>query len=382
MPALEGIRVVEMAGLAPVPYCGMMLADFGAQVVRIDRMQAAILSSGPDDPMARGKRSIRIDLKKPDGVRALIALIEHSDVLIDSFRPGVMERLGLGPELVLARNPKLIYARLTGYGQSGALAPKAGHDINYLALSGALSLCGRQGQLPAPPANLVADFAAGGLLCAFGVLLALIERAQSGQGQVIDSSMVDGAASLTTALHYLRHAGLWKLERGSNLFDSGAPWYDSYETKDGKFVAVGALEPQFFAALLVGLGLGPDEVGPQMDADGWPRMRALLAARFQTRTRDEWMSIFEATDACVTPVLDLSEVQSHRHHVDRSLFFQPDHGALQVAAVPKLSRTPGKAALLSPREGEHTWQVLREIGFSDSQIQNLIDGGAVAAAPG
>lgn len=378
MAALEGTRVIEMAGLAPVPYCGMMLADFGAQVTRVDRIQAGMIASGPDDPMARGKRSIRVDLKNPQGVRALIDLIDRADVLLDSYRPGVMEKLGLGPDVLLAGNPKLIYARMTGYGQTGPYASRAGHDINYVALSGALSLCGRKGQPPAPPANLLADFAAGGLLCAFGVLLALFERTRSGQGQVIDASMVDGAASLTTAIHYFRHVGIWNSERGTNLFDTGAPWYDSYETSDGKLIAVGALEPQFFAALLAALGVGPAEAGAQMDRGAWPQMRELFAQKFRTKTRQAWMEVFDKIDACVTPVLELGEVSSHPHHEARSLLFRPEGGCMQVGAVPGLSRTPGAPSHRSPRQGEHTREVLREIGYGDPQIQALIDARAIA----
>ena len=377
MTALQGIRVIEMAGLAPVPYCGMLLADFGAEVIRVDRMQSTLLSSGPEDPMARGKRSIRLDLKHPDGVATLLDLMDRADVLIDSFRPGVMERLGIGPEQVRARNPRLVYARLTGYGQQGPMASRAGHDINYIALSGALALCGRQGQLPAPPANLLADFAAGGLMCAFGVLLALLERAHSGRGQVIDASMVEGAASLTTAIHYLLHVGMWKQQRGVNLFDSGAPWYDSYETADGKLVAVGALEPQFYANLLAVLELDGELAGSQMDQDAWPRMRQRIAERFRTRTRSEWMERFDQVDACVTPVLEASELQAHPHHAARDLFFRAPGGPLQVSAVPRLSRTPGQPAARAPREGEHSRELLGELGYDDARIDELINQGAV-----
>jgi alpha-methylacyl-CoA racemase len=378
MTALQGIRVLEMAGLAPVPYCGMLLADFGAEVVRVDRMQPSMLSSRPEDPMARGKRSIRIDLKKPDGVSTVLDLLDNSDVLLDAYRPGVMERMGLGPEAVMKRNPRLVYARLTGYGQTGPDAGRAGHDINYIALSGALSLCGRAGQPPAPPANLLADFAGGGLMCAFGVVVALLERTLSGFGQVIDASMAEGAASLTTATHYLRHCGLWAGDRGQNLLDSGAPWYDVYETRDGRWVAIGALEPAFFATAIAAMGLLPGEVGAQMDPSGWPKMRQLFAERFRGRTRDDWMEVFGGIDGCVAPVLELGEVQEHPQHQARSAFFRPEGGPTQPEATPRLSRTPGQAARTSPAEGQNTREILAELGYSASRIDELAARGVVA----
>jgi len=377
MTVLQGIRVVEMAGLAPVPFCGMLLSDFGAEVIRVDRTTRGFLPASPDDPLARGKRSIRVDLKHPLGVAAVARLIERADVLLDSFRPGVLERLGLGPEPLMQRNPRLIYARLTGYGQTGPWSHKAGHDINYLSLSGALSQCGRQGQLPSPPANIVADFAGGGLFCAFGVLLAIIERLRSGKGQVIDSSMVEGTASLTTALHYLRGMGVWNDQRGTNLFDTGAPWYDVYEAADGGLMSVGALEPQFFASLLAVLEIDPDSIGPQMDPSSWPEMRRVFAERFRTRTRNEWLTAFESVDACVTPVLGLGEVQEHPQARERESFVARSDGTVVPAPAPRLGRTPASPASTGPREGEHTREVLRECGYDDAAVDEMIGAGAV-----
>lgn len=380
MSALEGVTVVEFAGLAPVPYCGMMLADFGARVIRVDRMQPSMLASRPDDPLGRGKQSIRADLKNPAAVEILLRLLDRADVLLDPYRPGVLERYGLGPEVLGARNPKLIYARLTGYGQSGPYRTMAGHDINYIALSGALSLFGRDGQAPVPPANVLGDFAAGGMLCALGVCLALLERHRSGRGQVVDAAIVDGAAHLCTALQYLRHAGIWQDRRGSNWFDTGAPWYDVYATKDGKYLALGAFEPQFFAQLLQGLGLETHLVAAQFDPAAWPSMRQRIAEAVATKARDEWMQQFENTDACVAPVLGLDEAEQHKHIAAREVMMRSDAGVPQASAAPRLERTPGKAAPQSPHNGEHTHELLRELGLTSGEVQQLVDSGAFGGA--
>jgi alpha-methylacyl-CoA racemase len=375
MGALQGIRVIEMAGLAPAPYCGMILADFGADVVRIDRIGAP-----PTDLLARGKRSAAIDLKHPEGVSTLLALIERADVLIEPFRPGVMERLGLGPDVACGRNPRLVYARLTGYGQSGPYAAMAGHDIDYIALSGTLSAIGRRGEKPLAPINLLGDFAGGGLLCALGIAIALVERSRSGQGQVIDSAMVDGAAHLGSFLYKFRSVGFWKDERGTNLLDGGAPFYDTYETKDGKYVAVGALEPEFYAALLKGLGIDSARVPGQMEREHWPAMARRFAEIFASRTRDEWCTVFDGTDACVAPVLGLGEVRDHPHAKARSLVVPDAQGHPEPAPAPRLSRTPGSVARPIPRPGEHTREVFAELGFAAGEIDRLIATGVIGCA--
>ncbi|MFW5741460.1 MAG: CaiB/BaiF CoA transferase family protein [Myxococcota bacterium] len=377
MPPLQGIRVIELAGLAPVPYCGMILADFGADVIRVDRTKPGFLPSRPDDPLGRGKRSMRVDLKKPDGAQVVAKLARDADVLLDPFRPGALERRGLGPDALMDRNPRLIYARLTGYGQDGPHSPRAGHDINYLALSGALSLCGRKQTPPTPPANLLADFAGGGLMCALGVVLALFERNASGRGQVLDTSMVEGAANLTTALHYLRHVGVWNDQRGSNWFDTGAPWYDVYETLDGKYMAVGALEPQFFAALLAGLGIDPSTLSHPMDPKGWTAMRETFASAFRSKTRDAWCEVFDEVDACVTPVLGLGELATHPHLAAREMIVQGPDGTPQPAPAPRLQRTPARKVTAAPREGEHTRAVLAELGYAVDDVERLMRTGAV-----
>src|SRR5215468_524844 len=283
MSALEGIRVVEMAGLAPAPFCGLILADFGADVVRVDRVGA-----GSVDQLARGKRSVAVNLKSPEGVATVLRLIERADVLLEPYRPGVMERLGLGPEVACARNPRLVYARLTGFGQDGPYANMAGHDINYIAISGALSLLGRKGEKPLAPVNLLGDFAGGGMLCALGIALALLERGRSGKGQVVDAAMADGSAYLSTFVYKFRNAGFWRDERGTNLLDGGAPFYETYRTKDGQYMSVGAIEPQFYAALLQGLGLDPAAMPQQMDQASWAATAARFTEIFASKTRDEW----------------------------------------------------------------------------------------------
>lgn len=364
MRALEGIKVVEMAGLAPAPFCGMILADFGADVVRVDRP-----GGGSMDRLARGKRSVAVNLKHPAAVEAVLRIAEKADVLLEPYRPGVMERHGLGPEVVMVRNPGLVYARLTGFGQHGPFAAMAGHDINYLALSGALSMLGRRGEKPLPPLNLLADFAAGGLTCALGIVLALFERVHSGRGQIVDAAMVDGAAYLSTFVHRTR--GLWSGERGTNLLDGGAPFYDTYRTQDGGYVSVGALEPQFYAALLAGLGLDPAGLPAQMDQAHWPEMAARFTEIFAGKTRAEWAAIFDGTDACVVPVLDLDELGGHPHNRVRELLGRDEHGQPQPA--PRLSRTPGRAGDASPEVGEHTRTVLGEYGFTPEEIARLFE---------
>ncbi|NXY17452.1 AMACR racemase, partial [Atrichornis clamosus] len=367
--ALSGVRVLELAGLAPAPLCGMILADFGARVVRVDRPPG---SASASDVQGRGKRSLALDLKRPQGAAVLRRLCGGADVLVEPFRHGVMEKLGLGPEVLLQENPRLIYARLTGFGQTGKYAKSAGHDINYLALSGVLSNLGRKDENPCAPINLLADFAGGGVMCAMGIVIALYERATSGRGQIIDASMVEGVAYLSSFLWKSKNLGLWSRPRGENLLDSGAPFYEIYRTSDGKFVAVGALEPQFYEQLIKGLGLDSDELPPQMSSSDWPDMKKKFASIFAQKTQAEWCNIFDGTDACVTPVLSLDDVASHQHNKQRSSFIKNDQGEISPRPAPRLSRTPGVASCKrDPFIGEHTEEILVEYGFTKQEIAKL-----------
>ncbi|KAM6985206.1 alpha-methylacyl-CoA racemase [Aplochiton taeniatus] len=372
--ALAGVRVIELAGLAPAPFCGMILSDFGAKVIRVDRTRVAIAM----DTQARGKRSVSLNLKTPEGVAVLRKLCVQSDVILEPYRKGVMEKLGLGPDELLKENPRLVYARLTGYGQSGPYANAAGHDINYLALSGLLSMLGRSGEKPYAPLNLVADFAGGGLTCALGVVLALLERTRSGKGQVIDTSMVEGAAYVGSFIWKSRGIGMWNRSRGENLLDSGAPFYDTYQTSDGKHMAVGALEPQFYSRLLKGLGLNIADLPPQMSFSDWPALRQTFTKCFATKTQEEWSSIFEGTDACVTPVLSFDQVSSHSHNQERGSFIQDAQGEESPRPAPVLSRSPAQPCLdRDPVIGEHTRPVLEEYGFKPEEIDKMLAAGVV-----
>ena len=339
MGPLAGVRVVEMAGLAPAPFAAMMLADLGAEVIRVARGDGGAALSPPAGPLNRGKTSLALDLRRQPDLELLLEMTDRADVFIEGNRPGAAERLGIGPDVLCRRNPRLVYGRLTGWGQDGPLAPTAGHDINYIALSGALDLVGRAGERPVPPVNLLADFAGGGMLLVVGVLAALQERTVSGRGQVIDAAMTDGSALLTAFVHGMRAAGLWNSPRGENLFDGAAPFYDTYECADGLHVAVGCVEPQFFAEMLRLLELDPDTVPGQLDFDQWPRLRTLVADRLRTRTRDEWTEVFAGSDACVTPVLSPWEAHTHPHNRDRSAFVEVD-GLRQPAPAPRFARTP------------------------------------------
>ena len=304
MGPLHGLKLIEIAGIGPGPYCAMLLADMGAEVVRVVRPGPDAFVQDPSrDLLSRGRRSIGVDLKQPEGVATVLEMVEQADGLFEGFRPGVMERLGLAPDVCLARNPRLVYGRMTGFGQEGPLAKTAGHDINYIALAGVLAHLGRRDQPPTPPINLIGDFGGGGLLLAFGMLCALLERVRSGQGQVVDAAMVDGAAALMTIFHGAEQSGFWSDERGHNMLDSGAPFYDAYETKDGRYVAIGAIEPQFYAKLLELTGLSGEALPGQMDRSQWPALKARLAGIFKTKSRDEWCEIFEGSDACFAPVL-------------------------------------------------------------------------------
>lgn len=375
MRPLDRIKVIEMAGLAPSPYCGMLLSDFGADVVIVDRRVKdgpEIPNVMPKSPFDRGKRSMRVNLKADEGVAIVQRMIQDFDVLVEPYRPGVMEALGLGPDEALKLNPKLIYARLTGWGQNGSYASMAGHDINYIALSGALSLFKRRGERPLPPCNILGDFAGGGMLCTMGILLALVERNTSGQGQIVDAAMVDGAANLSTLFYGLLGNHLMTLDIGTNMLDSGAPYYQTYEAADSKFISVGAIEGRFYAQLLEGLGLDPSSLPHQNDVQRWPEMRDRFATVFKTKTRDEWAAIFEGKDACVAPVLELNEVGAHPHNQERELLVSID-GIPQPAPAPRLSRTPGTAVGPGDPRGSNTREVLDELGYSGEEIKELFN---------
>ncbi|TDC42051.1 CaiB/BaiF CoA-transferase family protein [Micromonospora sp. KC213] len=347
---MAGVRVVELAGLAPAPFGCMMLADLGADVVRVDRPggpAAGRLAPPATGPLQRGRRIVALDLRSPDGVTDLLRLVERADVLVEGYRPGVAERLGVGPDTCRERNPRLVYARMTGWGQDGPRAIRAGHDIDYIALAGALEPLGRAGERPHAPLNLLGDFAGGGMLLAVGVLAALLERERSGVGQVVDAAMVDGSALLTAFLHGMIGAGSWPASRGGNLLDGGAPFYDTYRTADGRFVAVGALEPPFYAALLAGLDLADEGLPAQYDPSGWPRLRRRFTERFAERTRDEWEEVFADLDACVAPVLSPTEAHRHPHNAARGTFVTVG-GQLQPAPAPRFGRTPAAVPRPAP----------------------------------
>ncbi|WP_345525729.1 CaiB/BaiF CoA-transferase family protein [Nocardioides endophyticus] len=377
---LTSVLVVELAGIGPGPFAAMMLADMGATVIRVDRA-GAVPTERPDGPhpdmLNRGRRSIAVDLKSSAGRDVTLSLIENADVLIEGFRPGVTERLGLGPADCLGRNPRLVYGRMTGWGQTGPMSQFAGHDVNYIALTGALHAVGRAGERPVPPMNLVGDFGGGGLMLAFGVVAAVLEARMSGRGQVVDAAMVDGASVLTTAIHGLRSRGIWTGGRGENLLDTGAPFYEVYECADGKYVAIGAIEPQFYAELvrLTGYQEQPDDPD-RMDADEWPAAKERWTRLFLTRGRDEWVTMAGSSDACLTPVLDWDEAASHPHLVARETFIE-HAGVVQPAPAPRFGATPGRIQRPAPYPGDHTDELLGETGFDAEAIAALRASGAV-----
>ncbi len=376
---LTGYKVIELAGIGPGPFAAMMLADLGAEVIMVERTAAAATSSkGPRDIALRGRRSIALDLKQREGVDALLRLIDSADVLIEGFRPGVMERLGVGPDLCLERNPKLVYGRMTGWGQTGPYALTAGHDINYISLAGVLAHIGRAGEGPVPPLNLVGDFGGGAMFLVAGVLAALLEAQRSGAGQVVDAAMIDGAAMLMTMFWSMRSLGIFdETQRGSNLLDSGAPYYDVYRCADGEYVSVGAIEPQFYALLLDKAGLADDpRFARQNDRKAWPEMKQALTEVFASKTRAEWCALLEYTDACFAPVLRMSEAAQHRHNVERQGYVEID-GVVQPAPAPRFSRTPAGAGS-PPAFGQDTRAVLSEIGLPEDEIDALYKSGAVA----
>jgi len=358
----------------------MLLSDLGADVVRIDRSSNVVggdPATPPTDVLARGRRSVGVDLKHPDGVATVLDLVAAADVVVEGFRPGVMERLGLGPEECMARNPKLIYARMTGWGQEGSYAPTAGHDINYIALAGALEPLGREGQKPTPPINLVGDFGGGGMMLAMGVCAALVETGRSGEGQVLDVAMVDGAASLMTMIWAFKHMGMWSGERGTNLLDTGAHFYDTYETADGRFVSIGSIEPQFYKELLRLTGLEGEELPHQHDKTQWRALKDRLTEIFRSKTRDEWCEIMEGTDVCFAPVLTMDEAPNHPHIAERGTFVE-NAGLVQPAPAPRFSRTPGEIARPPAHAGQHTDEVLADWGVDAEVIQQRRTAGGIA----
>jgi alpha-methylacyl-CoA racemase len=377
---LEGIRVVEIGGIGPSPFCAMMLADMGADVLRVDRASSVTPREDyewpPDYLLNRGRRSVGVDLKHAGGVEVVLRLAERADVLIEGYRPGVAERLGIGPDDCRARNPRLVYGRMTGWGQSGPYARYPGHDMNYIALTGALHSIGRAGGPPAPPLNLVGDFGGGGMLLAVGVLAALIEAGRSGSGQTVDAAMLDGSALLATMFYGMRDMGQWDGGRGGNLLDGGAHFYDVYETADGKYVSIGAMEPKFYANLLRELGLDAAELPEQYDERSWPSMKERFAELFKTRTRDEWAAQLESAEICFAPVLDLDEARAFGQNRERGVFVEYD-GVLQPAPAPRFDRTPSEIAGPAPAPGEHTADGLAAWGFSGDELAQLTEAGAI-----
>jgi alpha-methylacyl-CoA racemase len=377
---LAGIKVVELAGIGPGPFCGMLLSDLGADVLRIERPEPVDLGLPTPrefDLLARGRHSLALDLKSAAGVAAVKALIRRTDVLIEGFRPGVTERLGLGPDDCFAINPRLVYGRVTGWGQNGPLASAAGHDIDYIALTGTLHSIGPRNGPPIPPANLVGDFGGGGVYLAYGVVSALLERANSGKGQVVDAAVVDGAASLMTGMYGRKAAGAWTDQRGENDLDGGAPWYSVYETADARHVSVGAIEERFYRELVRGLGLDAEMLPDRRDRAGWPRLRERFAEVFRTKTRDEWSQVFEGSDACFAPVLSLTEAPEHPHNKARRTFVDVD-GVVQPAPAPRFSRTPGRIQHGPAKARPNSAETLRGWGLPADEIADLTKSGALA----
>ena len=374
MGPLQGIRIIELAGIGPGPFCGMMLSDMGAEVIRVDRLAPG--APAPKDVLARNRRSIAVNLKSPEGVETVLKLVESADALFEGFRPGVTERLGLGPDECMARNPKLVYGRMTGWGQDGPMAQAAGHDINYIALTGALHAIGRPGQRPVPPLNLVGDFGGGGMLLAYGMVCALLEAQKSGKGQVVDAAMVDGAASLMAMFFTMAAVDRFSDQRGTNMLDGGAHFYDTYETSDGKAICIGSIEPQFYALLVEKAELDPERFAPQMDSSQWPALKEELIGIFKSKTQAEWCEIMEGTDVCFAPVLSILEAPEHPHNKARNTFVEVD-GVVQPAPSPRFSRTVPEISHAANPPGADTEAVLTDCGFSQDEVAALKEAGAI-----
>ena len=376
MGPLRGLKIIEMAGIGPGPFCGMVLADLGAKIIRVDRA-SAIGTGSKQDAANRGKKSIAVDLKSEEGVEVVLKLVETADAIFEGFRPGVMERLGLGPDVCSDRNERIVFGRMTGWGQEGPLANAAGHDINYISLTGALAAIGRPGSPPVPPLNLIGDFGGGGMLLALGLVAALLESKESKKGQVVDAAMTDGSALLMTMIYTMQSSGMWKTSMGSNLLDGGSHFYDTYECKDGKFISLGSIEPQFYALLCQIAELDESIFGNQMSRDSWPGQKEAIKRIILDKTRDEWCELMEGTDVCFAPVLDMSEAPKHPHNVERKTFIDLE-GVTQPAPAPRFSRTEPEVVSSPSVVGEHTDEVLTSIGFSDEDINTLKTSGAVA----
>ena len=376
---LSGYKIIEIAGIGPGPFAAMLLSDMGAEVIRVDRAQAVRPGAKANDISLRGRRNVALDLKSPDGVEALLQLVAGADAIIEGFRPGVMERLGVGPDVCLARNPRIVFGRMTGWGQEGMYANAAGHDINYISLAGSLAHFARKDEMPLPPLNMVGDFGGGGMFLAYGVVCALLEAQKSGKGQVVDTAMVDGTAVLMTMFWSMKQSGIFNENApGTNLLDTGAHFYDVFECKDGKYVSLGSIEPQFYAELLKLTGLeGDPEFARQMDQSLWPKLKERLRDKMREKTRDEWCAIMEATDVCFAPVLTMSEAAAHPHNVERKTFLDVN-GAVQPAPAPRFSRTVPEIARGSAVAGENTAEVLKEWGVAN--VDALLASGAAVQA--
>jgi alpha-methylacyl-CoA racemase len=377
---LQGVKIVELAGIGPGPFAGMLLSDMGADIVRVDRagqVNPGLFDKPNLEPLYRGRRSIGVDLKNPEGVELVLRLVDQADALMEGYRPGVTERLGLGPDVCLARNPKLVYGRMTGWGQDGPMAQAAGHDINYIALAGALAHFGRTGGKPTPPINVVGDFGGGGMFMAFGIVCGILEAQRSGKGQVLDVAMVDGTATLMSMMWGLKQIGAWDESLGANFLDTGAPFYDTYETADGKFISLGSLEPQFYAELIKRLGLEDEGLPGQMDRGNWQILRTRFTELFKTKTRDEWDAILAGTDACYAPVLTMSEATNNEHIVARETIIKRD-GVPQPAPAPRFSRTTAEVQRSAPWPGQHTDEALAEWGLGAADVAKLRETGAIA----